>query len=147
MIADTSPGGNPAGRGGLFTNVFASANSIARFVETRLELLAKESKSALLQLLALAAAIVAAVLMLGLGYVFLIGTVIFVVVGMTQISWVWVALIAAGLHFLFAFICLLIARAMATKPPFRETAAELKKDREWIKNLDGITRTTSSRQR
>lgn len=143
MIAETSPAGNPAGRGGLFANGFALANAIARFVETRLELVAKESKSALVQLLALAAAIVAAVLMFGLGYVFLIGTAIFAVVQVTQVSWIWIALIAAGVHFVFALICLLVARAMIAKPPFRETAAELKKDREWLKNLDGTTRPTS----
>jgi uncharacterized membrane protein YqjE len=37
----------------------------------------------------------------------------------------------------------LVARTKARKAPFRETAAELKKDREWLKNLDETTRLTS----
>ena len=38
-----------------------------------------------------------------------------------------------------ALICLLIARAIIRKPAFQETAAELKKDREWLRNLDETT--------
>jgi len=143
MIAETSRVGEPALRGGMFASVLALANAIARFVETRLELFAKESRKALVQLLALAAALVGAILMFALGYVFLLASAIFGIAAATEISWIWIALIAAGVHFGFALICLLIAHAMAKPPPYREIASELKKDREWLKNLDGTTRPTN----
>lgn len=143
MIAETSRTGEPVGRGGMFASVFALANAIARFVETRLELFAKESKAALVQLLALAAALVGAILMFALGYVFLLASAIASIAAATEISWVWIALITAGVHFVLALVCLLIARTMTKTLPYREIASELKKDREWLKNLDGTTRPTS----
>lgn len=143
MIAERSRAGDPVVRGGLFTSVFALANAIARFAETRAELFAKESKAALVQLLALAAALVGAILMFALGYVFLLASAIFGIAAATEISWIWIALIAAGVHFVFALICLLIAHGMAKTPPYREIASELKKDREWLRNLDGTTRPTN----
>jgi uncharacterized membrane protein YqjE len=143
MIAETSRAGFPAGRGGVFAHMLAVANALARFVETRLELFTKESKAALAQLLALAGAIIAALLMFALGYMFLLAAAIALIASATNISWVWITLIVAGVHFMLALVCLLVARAMATKAPFRETAAELKKDREWLKNLDGTTRPTN----
>ncbi len=42
------------------------------------------------------------------------------------------------LHFIIALVCLLIARSRITKPMFRDTVDELKKDREWLKNLKSI---------
>ena len=50
-----------------------------------------------------------------------------------------VALIVAWLHFIIALVCLLIARSRITKPMFRATVDELKKDREWLKNLNQST--------
>jgi len=40
-------------------------------------------------------------------------------------------------------ILLLVARSRITKPLFRTTLAELKKDREWLKNLDATNQSTS----
>ena len=52
------------------------------------------------------------------------------------ISWPWIALAAAALHFIIALVLLLIAWSRITKPFFRVTLAELRKDREWLRNLD-----------
>jgi len=71
-----------------------------------------------------------------LGYVFLI---VFAVVGIAHllgVSWIWVALVFALLHFAGALLCVVIARAQLKKPMFRDTAAVLKEDTEWLKNLD-----------
>jgi uncharacterized membrane protein YqjE len=134
---------NPAGHAGLINNLLALLNSLAGFVESRVALFTKESKIALVQGLVLAGALLGAFLLFALGYIFLIAAAIVGIARLAQISWLWTAVGAAGLHFLFALICLLIARAKATRAPFRETAAELKKDREWLKHLDETTRLTS----
>src|SRR6266403_1697783 len=59
------------------------------------------------------------------------------------VSWPWIALAAAAVHFIIALILLLVARSRITKPLFRTTLAELKKDREWLKNLDATNQSTS----
>jgi len=46
-------------------------------------------------------------------------------------------------HFIIAMILVLIARSRMTKPVFRATLAELKKDREWLKHLDATNQSTS----
>jgi uncharacterized membrane protein YqjE len=131
---------NPAGRTGFFINLLTLVNALASFFESRAALFAKESKAAIVQLLALVAVIVAALLLFAFGYVFLIATAVVSVARVAEISWIWAALIAAGAHILLALICLLIARGILSKAPYRETAAELKKDREWLRNLDETTR-------
>src|SRR5438477_425888 len=76
------------------------------------------------------------------GYVFLIASVIAGVAHTLHISWIWITLAAAGLHFILALVCLLIARRRMKKSMFEATAAELKKDREWLKTLDKKSRST-----
>lgn len=140
MAGETTRFRNPAGRAGLLSNLLAFVNALAGFLESRIALLAKESKAALAQLLALVACFVAALVFFVFGYVFLVASAILAIARMTQMSWVTIALAAGGVHFLLALICVLIARRKMTKPPFREFSAELKKDREWLKTLDDTSR-------
>ena len=140
MTGETTRFRNPAGRAGLISNLLALLNALAGFVESRFALLAKESKAALVQGLVLICCLFAAVILFALGYLFLIVSAVVTLARAIQVSWVWTALIAAGVHFLFALICLLVARSKMTKAPFRELSAELKKDREWLKDLDRSSR-------
>ena len=135
MAVDMSPGGNPAGRAGLLDNLLALAGTLAVFFETRAALIAKESRAAFAQLVVLAACLGAAALAFAFGYIFLIAAAVVGVAHLAGISWLWTALEAALLHFLLAAALLLIARGRMTKPMFRASAEELKKDSEWLKNL------------
>jgi uncharacterized membrane protein YqjE len=143
MAGETMRSRNPAGHAGLLNNLLALFTDLAGFVESRFALLAKESKAVLVQMLVLAACLLVALVFFAFGYVFLITGAVVSLARMAQISWVWVAFIAAGLHFLLAIICLLIARSRMIKSPFREFSAELKKDREWLRNLDQTNRSTN----
>jgi uncharacterized membrane protein YqjE len=87
--------------------------------------------------------VVFALLLCALGYVFLITGVVVGLAHLVGVSWPWIALAAAAVHFVFALVLLLIARSRITKPLFRATLAELKKDREWLKNLDATNQSTS----
>ena len=136
----TAPFRNPAGHAGLLTNLLGLANSVAGFFESRIGLAAKESKAALVHLLVLAGLVIGAGVLVAFGYVFLLVSAIAAIAHALHVSWVWIALGAALLHFLLAFACLLIARSRMTEPVFRESLAELKKDREWLKNLDKKSR-------
>jgi uncharacterized membrane protein YqjE len=143
MIRETTRSRNPAGRAGFLTNLLALANALASFFESRAALFATESKHALVQLLALVACLVAALVFFVFGYVFLLASAVGTVASLLDVPWVWVALGAAGAHFVIAFVFVLIGRSRLRRRPFPETAAELKKDREWLKNLDQTSTPTS----
>jgi uncharacterized membrane protein YqjE len=80
--------------------------------------------------------LVAALLFFAFGYIFLLATAVVAIAHLANVSWLWTALAAAGLHILIALIFLLLAWSATRRPLFRATAAELKKDREWLKNLE-----------
>jgi uncharacterized membrane protein YqjE len=143
MAGDTMRFRNPAGHAGLLHNLLALVNDLAGFLESRIGLFAKESKTALVQILVLVACIVAAAVFALFGYVFLLASAIAVVAHALHTSWIWITLAAAGLHFILALVCLLIARSRMKKSMFEATAAELKKDREWLKNLDKKSPSTN----
>jgi uncharacterized membrane protein YqjE len=132
-----------AGHGGLIGTLLALATDFAALAESRLTLFARESKSALVQLIVLAACLVGAILFVSLGYIFLVVSVVFGVASLFETSWIWIALIAAGAHFLLAIALLVVARLKMLKAPYPELSAELKKDREWLKNLDASSRSTN----
>ena len=143
MAGDTMRFRNPAGHAGLLHNLLALVNALAGFLESRIGLFAKESKTALVQILALLACIVAAAVFALFGYVFLLASAIAGLAHALHISWIWITLGAAGLHFILAVVCLLIARSRMKKSMFGATTAELKKDREWLKNLDKKDHSTN----
>lgn len=143
MISETPRSRNPAGHAGLLENLFALASALAEFFESRLALVAQESKAALVQLLVLAGCLILALILFVFGYGFLIASAVAGLAQLVRVSWLWIGLAAAGLHFVIALILLLVARSQMTKPLFRATASELKKDREWLKNLDETSRSTS----
>ena len=127
---------NPAGHAGLIHNLLALVNDLAGFLESRLGLFARDSKTALVQLLILLACVTGAVVLILFGYIFLIASAIAGLAHSLHLSWIWITLAAAGLHFILALFCLLVARNRMKQSMFEATAAELKKDREWLKNLD-----------
>ena len=143
MISESPRSRNPAGHAGLVENLLAFINALAAFFESRFALLAEESKSAAIQLLILAGCLIFALLLCALGYVFLITGAVVGLAHLAGISWPWIALAAAVLHFIVALVLVLIARSRITKPFFRATLAELKKDREWLKHLDATNQSTS----
>jgi uncharacterized membrane protein YqjE len=136
MTSETSRSRNPAGHTGLLENLFALASALTEFFESRFALVAQESKAAFMQVLVLVSCLILALILFAFGYGFLIASVVAGLAHVAGISWLWIALAAAGLHFLFVLVLLLIARNRMTKPVFPATASELKKDREWLKNLD-----------
>jgi uncharacterized membrane protein YqjE len=143
MISETRRSRSPAGHSGLLENLVALASALADFFESRFVLLAQESRVALVQLLVLAICLVVAAILVAVGYIFLVITAIAGLAHLAGISWLWITLAAAGVHFVIALVLLLVARTRITKPLFPVTASELKKDREWLKNLDETSQSTS----
>jgi len=142
MTGDTMPSRN-TGRAGVLGSLLAFANALAGFIESRLALFARESKTALWQLLGVIACMLGALLFLAIGYAFLIVGAVAGIARLLQVPWLWVALGAALVHFVLVFIFLLGARVIVSKAPFPKLREELQKDREWLKNLDETSRPTS----
>ena len=142
-MSESTRSRNPAGHAGLLENLLALLNALAGFFESRFALLAEESKGAAVQLLILVGCVIFALLLCALGYVFLITGAVVGLAHLIGISWPWIALAAAVVHFIVALVLLLVARSRVTKPLFRATLTELKKDREWLKNLDATNPSRS----
>ena len=130
---------NPAGHSGLLDNTLGLISAVVAFFESRFVLLAQESKSAAVQLLILVGCIIAALALCVMGYVFLIVSAVVGLAHLLGTSWPVVALVVALLHFIIAGVLLLVARSRITKPMFRDSIDELKKDREWLKTLNQST--------
>jgi uncharacterized membrane protein YqjE len=143
MISESTRPRNPAGHAGLLENTLALVSALVEFFEIRFVLLAQESKTAALQVLIMAGCLILALLLCALGYIFLITGAVVGLAHLVGISWPWIALAAAVVHFVIALVLLLIARSQITKPLFRATRAELRKDREWLKHLDATNQSTS----
>ena len=136
MAGESAPSGNRTRPTGLIGSLFALASALADFFETRAALFATESRAALVQFVLAAICLLGAVMFFAFGYIFLLATAVVAIARFAQVSWLWTALAAAGIHFVVALCFLLVARAGIEKPVFRGTSAELKKDREWLKNLE-----------
>jgi uncharacterized membrane protein YqjE len=143
MISESPRSRNPAGHAGLLENLLALLATLAEFFESRFALVAQESKAAAVQLLILAGCLIFALLLCAVGYVFFITGVVVGLAHLAGISWPWIALAVAAVHFIIALALLVVARSRITKPLFRNTRAELKKDREWLKDLDATNQSTS----
>src|ERR1700724_1520475 len=136
MAGEPAPSRSRPRQTGFIGSLVALASALADFFESRAALLASESKAALVQVVVAAVCLLGAVLFFAFGYIFLLATAVVAVARMANVSWLWVALAAAGLHFVIALLFLLVARAGIKRPMFRATAEELNKDREWLKNLE-----------
>ena len=143
MISESTRPRNPAGHAGLLENTLALVSALVEFFESRFVLIAQESKTAAVQVVILAGCLILALLLCAVGYIFLITGAVVGLAHLVGISWPWIALAAASLHFVIALVLLLIARSQVTKPLFRATRAELRKDREWLKHLDATNQSTS----
>jgi uncharacterized membrane protein YqjE len=139
MTSERPQSRNPAGHSGLIDNALALLSAVVEFLESRFALAARESKAAALQLVILVGCVIGALALCVMGYVFLIVSAVVGLAHLIGTSWPVVALVVALLHFIIAGVLLLVARSRITKPMFRHTVDELKKDREWLKNLNQST--------
>ena len=139
MSSESPSSRNPAGHSGLIDNALGLLSAIVEFFEIRFALAGQESKAAALQLLIFLGCVIAALALCVMGYVFLIVSAVVGIAHLLGTSWPVVALVVALVHFIIAGALLLVARNRITKPMFRDTRDELKKDREWLKTLNQQT--------
>src|SRR6266446_4001033 len=102
---------NPAGHSGLIDNAVGFVSAVFAYIETRAALLAVESKATLLQLMAVLAFGLGALVATLFGYIFVLASLIVGIAHGTGVSWTWVALCAGLLHIMLAMICVLLAKS------------------------------------
>src|SRR5436853_6285220 len=124
MAGETMRFRNPAGHAGLLHNLVSLLNSLAGFLESRLSLFAAESKTALVHILILVACLAAAAFLVLFGYLFLVASAIAGLAHALHVSWIKITLGAAGLHFVLAFICVMIDRSRMHKSIVEMTGTE-----------------------
>ena len=126
---------NPAGHAGLIDNAIGLISALFAYVETRAALRAVESKALLLQLMAVVAFALAALIAVVFGYIFILASLIAGISHRSGVSWTWIALVAGLLHIGLALVSVLLAKAKLTGRLYPETRAELKRDQQWLKSL------------
>ena len=110
MIGEATRFRGSAGHGGLLSSLLALVGALADFIESRLGLFATESKAALAQLLTLIICLIGALMFFAIGYIFLVASAVVWLARIAGVTWWWIALAAAGLHFLMALILVVIAK-------------------------------------
>src|ERR1044072_749077 len=110
MAGETMRFRNPAGHAGLLHNLVSLLKKLVGVLESRLALFAAESKTAIVHVLILVACLAGAAFMALFGYLFLVASAIAGLASVLGVSWVKITLLAAGVHFLLAFACVMYAR-------------------------------------
>ena len=95
---------NPSGHAGLIDNAIGLISALFAYVETRAALLAVESKALLLQLAAVLAFALGALIAIVFGYIFILASLIVGIAHRSGISWTWIALGAGMLHIALAVV-------------------------------------------
>lgn len=118
---------------GLVADFLSLGGSIGRHVQALVELAGMEGREAMALYLRLAIMLGAALVFLVFGYVLILIFISFVCAAMFGISWIWISLVLAVLHFLVAYICASHVRNHMKSPVFESTRAELRRDFEQLK--------------
>lgn len=105
------------------------------YLHARLALLRYEAKEAGTDLVLRLAGFLVAALFACLAYIVALGGTIGWIAAAGDWAWYKVALIAALLHLLAAAGLVLFAKRKFGKAPFRDTLAEMQRDRQWLEEL------------
>lgn len=107
--------------------------SVLKFLELKLQLLGFEGREAGIHLLILAVLIASTLALLVTALIFLAVFLLFIIVKITGWEWGWAALLAAVILIVLSGVTAFLVRTRITKPLFTLTLAELRKDREWLR--------------
>ncbi len=107
--------------------------SLLKILELKLQLFGFESREAGVHLAILGALIVGALACLAVALVFLAVFLLYVVIKLTGWEWGWAALLAAVLLLVLSGVAAFVLKSRITRPLYTMSLAELKKDREWLK--------------
>lgn len=120
---------------GVIPELLRFAGSAGRHVQGLLQLASLETKEAALVGLRLLVLLVAAVVCVAFGYLLSLFFVAFLLAFVFGISWIWISLGLALLHFAVVAFCAIYAKSYLRTPVFKATAVELQRDFEALRNI------------
>lgn len=120
---------------GLPGEFLSLAGSVGRHIQALAALAGAEAREAAGMYLLAVGLLVAGLVLAILGYVLLVVFIAFLAALVFGVSWLWISLVLAVLHFIGAAICLLIAKNRAATKQFPAISAELQKDFETLQNF------------
>lgn len=115
--------------------------SAAGYLHARLALLGLEAKDAAVSYLQIALLLIAAVILVIFGYVFLVIAAAFLVAYLFQWPWGWITLAFGLAHVFLAAACVFIAKSRFSGAGFASSIAEFKKDQEWLNQKNRQSQT------
>ncbi len=127
----TNPADNSAD--GAFTHLRRVIASLTAYFGARFELIAIEGQEAFVHYIKVIVLVVAAVMFLIFGYVFLCLGVVLLAASWTGWHLGWVSLIMFSLHLMGVLISVFVAKSMLGVRQFEMTLEEWRKDQEWLK--------------
>jgi uncharacterized membrane protein YqjE len=120
---------------GVIPELVRLSGAFGRHFQSLLQLAGLETKEAALVGLRLLIFLVVAAVLSFFGYVLLLFFVAFLLAFIFGISWIWISLGLAVLHFVGVAICAIFAKNCLQKPVFKATMAELRRDFEVMKQF------------
>ena len=120
---------------GALVELLRFAGTFGRHIQGIIQLASLETKEAAMVGLRLLALVIACVVFAVFGYVLILLFLAFLLAIVFQVSWIWISLGLAALHFLAVAICALIVVKSLRSPVFKATTAELKRDFEALKSF------------
>ena len=120
---------------GAVPEVLRFAGTFGRHVQGLVQLASIESKEAAMVGVRLLALLIASIVLAVFGYVLILLFIAFLLAIVFGVSWLWISLGLALLHFAGLAICAFLAMKSLRSPFFKATAAELKRDFDALKTF------------
>ena len=120
---------------GAVPELLRFAGTFGRHIQGLVQLASLEGKDAAMVGVRLLALLIASVVLAIFGYVLVLLFVAFLLAAVFGVSWLWISLGLALLHFAGLAICAFLIVKSLRSPFFKATAAELKRDFDTLKSF------------
>ena len=120
---------------GAVPELLRFAGTFGRHIQGLVQLASLEGKEAAMVGVRLLALLIASVVLAIFGYVLILLFIAFLLAIVFGVSWLWISLGLAVLHFAGLAICAFLAVRSLRSPFFKSTAAELKRDFDALKTF------------
>jgi uncharacterized membrane protein YqjE len=120
---------------GAVPELLRFAGSIGRHVQGLVQLASIEGKEAALVGVRLLALLIASIVLAIFGYVLILLFIAFLLAIVFGVSWLWISLGLAVLHFIGLAICAFLIVKSVRSPFFKATASELRRDFDALKSF------------
>ncbi len=120
---------------GALPELLRFAGTFGRHVQGLLQLASLETKEAAMVGVRLLALLIASIVLAVFGYVLSLLFIAFLLAIVFGVSWLWISLGLAVLHFVGLGICAFLVMKSLRSPVFKATAAELRRDFDALKSF------------